>query len=170
VVKPYSDFKKQINSLPLEVRPGKFYTVYGGPYREKPMNMTGVKMAMEIMLHGDGSREISIPTKDFHTPDAAQLRAGLIKAVRAIVRGEQVYVGCMAGRGRTGLFLAVLAKAFGYQSPIAYVRREYYSHAVETAEQMQYVADFKIPRTVKWLLKWGRFKARFNRGPLLTRA
>lgn len=46
--------------------------------------------------------------------------------------------------GRTGLFLAILAKAVGFNDPVAYVRKHYYNHAVETAEQAKYVEAFDV--------------------------
>jgi hypothetical protein len=160
---------QQLGTLQLEVAPGKYYEVAGGPYVAKPKHMTGVKMALEVKLHNDGSHEISIPTKDFSVPDVKTLQRGLRKAVWAIVRGKPVYVGCMAGRGRTGLFLSVLARSFGYGSPIQYVRSNYYSHAVETADQMLYVLKFPIPWQVKALVKYARFRAAFTWWPCLTK-
>ena len=59
-------------------------------------------------------------------------------------------MGCMGGIGRTGLMLSLLAKAFGVEDPVAYVRKHYYSHAVETKEQRQFIADFAIPLSVRW--------------------
>lgn len=160
---------KPLGTLQLEVAPGKYYEVTGGPYVAKPRQMTGVKMAVEIQLHNDGSQEISIPTKDFQVPDTLTLQRGLRKAVWAIVNGRQVYVGCMAGRGRTGLFLSILARAFGYESPIQHVRNTYYSHAVETKPQMLYVMDFPIPWQVKLMVKWAKLKAPLSWKLCLTR-
>ena len=63
-------------------------------------------------------------------------------------------VGCMGGIGRTGLMLALLAKSFGEEDPVRYVRATYYSHAVETAAQKQFIAEFKVPLSVRlriWL-------------------
>ena len=85
---------------------------------------------------------VDIPTVDFQTPDRQTLYRGLSKAIDLILAGEPVYVGCMGGKGRTGLFLAVLAKAFGVKKPVEYVREHYYAHAVETAEQYDFVKQF----------------------------
>ena len=159
----------KINFMFLKIRDDKFYVVYGGPYVQKPRNMTGVKMAVEIGFHGDGSKEISVPTKDFSIPDVALMRKGLIAAVREIIKGRPVYAGCKGGIGRTGLCLALLAKSFGYTSPIAHVRSEYYEHAVETNDQMQFVANFKIPKQVIWMVRWARFKSLFRLRDNLTR-
>lgn len=114
--------------------------VYGGPYRNKPDYMFGVKMAVEIQKPCD----VSIPTKDFQVPSVFAVDEGLIDTLQAIRAGKDVYVGCMGGIGRTGLFLAIIAKAMGIKDPVAYVRAHYYAHAVETDEQKQYVADYKV--------------------------
>jgi protein-tyrosine phosphatase len=75
--------------------------------------------------------------------------AGLEKAVQAITLGYPLYVGCMGGKGRTGLFLAVLAKAWGIKNPVEYVRANYYPHAVETKEQYAYVTNFKVSKAIR---------------------
>jgi hypothetical protein len=128
----------------------------------------GVKMAQEIKFRPrvpgiDYPVEISIPTEDYKTPDPKQLKAGLKQAVKQILNGRPVYVGCMGGRGRTGLFMAVLAKAFGVANPVEYVRANYYHHAVETKPQYQFVTDFKIPYTVRAAIAVARFTAMFKR-------
>ena len=41
----------------------------------------------------------------------------------------------MGGWGRTGLFLALLAKVCGVENPVTYVRENYSPRAVETTDQ-----------------------------------
>jgi hypothetical protein len=139
------------------IKSRKFFAVCGGPYKQKPTEMPGVKMAKEISLFKNGTYEIDIPTRDFHTPDPDDLARGLEAAVFMITSGSPLYVGCYAGKGRTGLFMAVLVKAFGIKDPVAFVRAKYYPHAVETEDQKKFVADFEIPWTVKKMI----FKARW---------
>lgn len=145
--------------LKLPVRGEKYFVILGGPYMQKPSKMHGVKMAVEISPFYDGSKEIDIPTRDFSVPKANHLLAGLIEAVEMITRGELLYVGCMGGRGRTGLFLAVLAKAFGINDPVGYVRKNYYEHAVETEGQKAFVSGFQIPKEVKRMIKIAKWKS-----------
>jgi len=133
-----------LGKLKLPTMFGKHFTVFGGPYVEKPSSMVGVRMAVEIRRPAD----IVIPTEDFSVPSTHDLNIGLIAAVKNIVAGEPVYVGCMGGRGRTGLFLAVLAKAFGIENPVEYIRENYYSHAVETNQQYQFVENYVVPPVV----------------------
>ncbi|CAM9664844.1 unnamed protein product [Phaeothamnion confervicola] len=45
---------------------------------------------------------------------------------------------CEAGIGRTGLMLALLAKAFGIQNPVSFVLLHYCPHIVETVLQFSF--------------------------------
>lgn len=152
--------------LALSLRKKKHYIVFGGPYTEKPQNkkFIGVKMAAEIRR----PCEIDIPTPDFQVPPKDVLDHGLLEAVKAITAGKVLYVGCMAGRGRTGLFLAILAKAFGVEKPVEFVREHYYSHAVETTSQYRFVMDYEVPAEVVKELKWARFMSFFRWKDCLT--
>ena len=127
-----------LGSLKIPLKGWKYYLVYGGPYRDIPFNMYGVKMAEEIHT----PCMVDIPTRDFQTPNVKTLSKGLEKAVTLLLEGKPLYIGCMGGKGRTGLFLAVLAKAFGVKDPVAYVRANYYHHAVETQDQKLFVENF----------------------------
>lgn len=135
-------------SMPLPLRGNKHYTVFGGPIMKAPSNMVSVKMAKEVNYPAD----INIPTQDFCTPDLTMLNSGLVLAVDSIVRGDPVYVGCFGGIGRTGLFLAILAKAFGVEDPVAYVRKHYLANAVETKDQRNFVSDYHVPAYVKAMI------------------
>ena len=159
-----------LGTLKLPLNSFQYFTVAGGPYKDCPETMSGVKMAAEIKQ----ACAVDIPTRDFQVPDALRLSYGLERAVALMLQGEPLYVGCYGGKGRTGLFLAVLAKAMGIQNPVEYVREHYYRHAVETDEQYQFVTDFPITpeiqqqiRRVKrwsWLRFWQRNLTRMPRG------
>lgn len=124
--------------------------IYGGPYRQYipgQRRLVGVKMAKEI----EADHDIDIPTKDFSVPNVGALQQGLSDAIRHIALGNDVYVGCMGGIGRTGLFMGCLLKALHDAAPeefeapfdpVMMTRELYSSHAIETAEQMDYVREF----------------------------
>jgi len=133
-----------LGKLEIPLRGKKHFTVFGGPYLDRHGSMRGVKMAAEIDLPCD----VSIPTKDFQVPDRKMLHKGLEQTVDLILADEPVYVGCMGGRGRTGLFLAILVKVFGVRYPVKYVRKNYFSHAVETTAQYDFVRYFRPRRSV----------------------
>lgn len=115
--------------------------IYGGPYHEYPGNgVIGIKMAKEI----NAPCHISIPTVDFGVPKVQDMQEGIKQALEVMAQGKPIYVGCMGGIGRTGLFMACLAKVLGIDQPVAWVRKNYMKHAVETTKQGQYVKDFDI--------------------------
>jgi hypothetical protein len=128
--------------------------IHGGPYRNKPKGMSGIKMAMEINAPCD----IDIPTRDFSVPDPIFMRAGLMMAIDAMADGEVFYVGCMGGIGRTGLFLSLLARALGEDRPVEWVREHYDKRAVETEEQRAYVNGFDLT-PLKWKIRWAKLRA-----------
>lgn len=135
-------------------------TVYGGRYYEAPAKdvpgFTRVKMAKEIGLPCD----IDIPTVDFHVPPRELMQRGLRKMVLALIRGDQLYIGCMGGVGRTGLAMALLVKVLGSDNPVAVVRESYKAHAVETSKQMEYVHTFKPWLSTRVLALYLRIKRR----------
>jgi len=117
--------------------------IFGGPYRDRPANLPGVKMAEEIKAPCD----VDIPTRDFDVPDIRTMQWGIAKTLWLLRTRGDIYVGCMGGIGRTGLFMAVLTQVLeGKDGPdaIREVRRQYKTHAVETQQQQDYVADFPI--------------------------
>lgn len=130
-------------------------SIYGGPYYELHKNCRGqhiklVKMAREINLPCD----VDVPTADFSTPHPDTLRKGLKRALAHMMNGNDIAVGCMGGIGRTGLFLAAMAKVQGVADPVEYVRSCYMPHAVETQAQQQFIADLDvadIQRALRWL-------------------
>jgi hypothetical protein len=143
---------------------GSSYKVFGGRYIDKPVGMLGVKMAMEIKKWA----AIDIPTRDYDVPPVDVMTRGLREGVKLIADGEPLYVGCMGGVGRTGLYMAILAKAWGVKDPVKYVRDQYYSHAVETKQQMEYVENFVIPKDVLRMIRFMKLRNVFKVRKSLT--
>lgn len=154
-----------IESMPFKARSLRA-TIYGGPFRNfipGTRRLVGVKMAVELNLVHD----ISVPTRDFDVPDTVTLTQGMIKAVRAMADGNDIYVGCMGGTGRTGVFMACMAKVMidlgeGLKvpgskkdtlDPVAYVRGTYRKHAVETPAQESFCRTFDTKEVVSELLR-----------------
>jgi hypothetical protein len=77
--------------------------------------------------------------------DRAQARAALVEAWERAIN-ERVEVACAGGRGRTGTALACLAIIDGVppDQAVAFVRRNYDPHAVETPWQRRFVARFSV--------------------------
>lgn len=81
---------------------------------------------------------------DFRLPsDRTAARHALIEAWE-LAAERRVEVACGGGRGRTGTALACLAVLDGIPGAeaVAFVRRHYDRHAVETPWQRRYVARF----------------------------
>ena len=59
--------------------------------------------------------------------------------------GDAVEIGCLGGHGRTGTALACLAVLTGTapDEAVAWVRRRYCDHAVETDAQRAFVERFE---------------------------
>jgi atypical dual specificity phosphatase len=92
-----------------------------------------------------GLESIQIPVPDFGIPpDRQAWELGLQAASQAAREGKKVAVHCLAGIGRTGTFLACLAKQYlGLDGPgaIQWVRQTL-PGAMENAYQESYVIDF----------------------------
>lgn len=136
-------------------------TIMGGPYLAKPEGYCGVKMAAEI----NAPCVISIPTRDFSVPPVALFRMGLLQALTLLHQRQKLYVGCMGGVGRTGLFMGGLVKVVSeYRrkthrstlDPKLYVREKYQSHAIETQKQEQYLEDLDVSDLVEWVWVYQR--------------
>lgn len=145
-------------NIPLRIGNLIDTVVHGGPYARIPDDMFGVKMAAEI----SGAYNVSIPTEDFSVPEVSDLRVGVVKALMGMINGEEVYAGCVGGLGRTGIFLAALAKVQseyrkskhrvgGGEDPVLYVRKHFTPLAIETAGQEEFIAAFDVSSIVEWL-------------------
>lgn len=137
--------------------------LFGGPYRkfQPTRRLAGVKMAAEI----DRAHDVSIPTQDFSVPAVKDMRYGLRAAVQAMKNGNDLYVGCMGGIGRTGLFIGCMIRlsydwdvyrgvepSFA-KDAVAVARRLYMAHTIETAEQVNYVMNFDTGPVIKSLVE-----------------
>jgi hypothetical protein len=142
--------------LPIRIGNLIHASVAGGPYLKKPPGWAGVKMAQEIQAYA----EINVPVKDFGTPDPEAFKLALYRAYALLIGRTNLYVGCMGGIGRTGTFLAGMAKVMsefrrishrpGFD-PVLYVREHYLSHAVETKAQEKFIRDLDVVDVARWL-------------------
>jgi hypothetical protein len=128
--------------------------VIGGPFDAyKP----GVNADYGVCVRAERvppTADVHVAIPDFHVPAASQraeVDAALKAAFAKLLDGKRVWVGCMGGWGRTGLFLALMAKMAGEESPVTFVRANYTPRAVETQEQMEYVEDFDVRELRHWL-------------------
>lgn len=137
-------------SLPLKLGWFKTYHLAAGPYSKKPRIAMGVKLAKEI----DKPAWIKLDAPDFGLFDADACLAVAAETLHLLVNNVPVYVGCLGGIGRTGTFLAVLAKAAGAKDPVGYVREHYLRHAVETPAQERFVEELDVAPLSRMLRRW----------------
>ncbi|MFE0455701.1 protein phosphatase [Streptomyces sp. NPDC058914] len=115
----------------------------------RPLDPTAPGPAYGLYLLGSPPPPVSwqarwIRWPDFRLPaDRADARTALVEAWRRAAV-ERVEVACGGGRGRTGTALACLAVLDGVPAgeAVAFVRRHYDRHAVETPWQRGYVRRF----------------------------
>jgi protein-tyrosine phosphatase len=93
------------------------------------------------MSEREDVEQILFPIVDGDPPDDLDAFRALIGDVSVrLDRGDKIHVGCLAGHGRTGTFLAALVAYRGTSDdPIAYVREHYCARAVETGEQVEFL-------------------------------
>ena len=84
---------------------------------------------------------------DFGTPeDSQELEDHLQLVLKRVNQGEHIAVHCFAGQGRTGMFLALLARKIlkiDGDEAISFLRQHF--QAVETEAQQQLVIDYQPP-------------------------
>lgn len=129
--------------------------IMAGPYSEKPKDSPGIKLAAEM----DAPYMVDCPIKDFGTPNPKLIESALLSTIVLMKGGLIPFVGCGWGRGRTGLFLALLIKAAHYSTRpwwdfrvvdyVGMTRCLYRPEAVETKEQEEFVRNFDVKRLAK---------------------
>lgn len=142
----------------------RMLTIHGGPFRRylpsKGKNTYGLNLKAEEPGQGE---DTYLPIRDYSTPtDEAAVNGAVCLLIFNMIQGKDVYVGCMGGWGRTGLILAILAKAMGEKDPVGFVRDHYTEHAVETKEQQLYVAAFDV-YTLQMMTEEALLKGRWLR-------
>lgn len=118
----------------------------GGPYDAFPNREGDFGVCVRAERVPKGKFDLNIPIRDFDVP---QCRPGFMRDMiretfAAALADKHVYIGCMGGWGRTGLFMALLAKAAGADDPVGHVRATYTPKAVETKKQAAYVEAFDV--------------------------
>jgi protein-tyrosine phosphatase len=85
--------------------------------------------------------DIYFKIRDMGVPeDLKEFKKLISWTANEMKKGKSVYVGCIGGHGRTGLFLAALTKfMIGDKDAITTVRENYCHKAVESTEQINWL-------------------------------
>jgi protein-tyrosine phosphatase len=94
----------------------------------------------------NGLEVLHLPIPDFSVPPIPLLDEVIRAVILRAQAGRHIAVHCYAGYGRTGLFLACLARrvlGMSAEAAITWVR-EYVPGSIEVDEQIQIIKDFPI--------------------------
>ena len=91
----------------------------------------------------EGFQMIHLPIPDFDVPSKEDLEEAIKKTVERAQAGQNIVIHCHAGLGRTGLFVAYLAKrVLGLSNEEAiYWTRKHIPNALETYEQIRFIIE-----------------------------
>ena len=102
---------------------------------------------LPAFYRSQGLQVIHLPIRDFQTPDdLLQFEQALKTAANLLTSGKNLAVHCMAGIGRTGIFLASLGKrqlGLDGDQAITWIRQSI-PDALENPLQEQFVINFGV--------------------------
>jgi protein-tyrosine phosphatase len=100
---------------------------------------------LRLFYESNGLQVIHLPISDFDVPTQDALSAAIEAALDRLRAGHNLAVHCYAGYGRTGMFLACMARrvlGMSTDEAIEWVR-SYVPTAIEVPEQVDVVKAFK---------------------------
>lgn len=132
---------------PLKI-PGTDFKIYGGSCLSPSVKDAdvyigfdnGMKFSFRHWPWRKGD-EILFPIQDMGIPDSLDDFNQLIGWTKTqLEAGRKVHCGCIGGHGRTGTFFAALVASYGEKDAISYVRSNYCTKAVESSQQVDFLA------------------------------
>jgi protein-tyrosine phosphatase len=106
-------------------------------------DLTRAGQNLEALYRKEGFQVIRLPIVDFEVPESASsLDDALEETIARARQGENIAIHCYAGRGRTGMFAALLARRIlGLAGEEAVKWARQFFPAIETDGQAQMVMD-----------------------------
>jgi protein-tyrosine phosphatase len=137
---PFSGYDPQGDCL-LQFKREKVSLIVLLAEEEECMERTGHNL--KSLYLQDGFQLIHLPIPDFDVPLKEELDDAIKKTVEHAQTGQNLVIHCHAGLGRTGLFVAYLAKrVLGLSSAGAiHWTRKYIPNALETYNQKEWIID-----------------------------
>jgi protein-tyrosine phosphatase len=100
---------------------------------------------LRLFYQNNGLEVIHLPIPDFDVPTQEALSAAVEAALARACAGQNIAVHCYAGYGRTGLFMACMARrvlGMSAEKAIEWVR-SFVPTSIEAPEQVKVVKDFR---------------------------
>jgi hypothetical protein len=125
------------------------HVVYGGNAQYPVVKDADIYVSLTGYNEGHGSypwEEIPIIEIDFKITDMCapsnpqQFKKMIQWLVEQLNTGKKIHVGCQGGHGRTGVVLSAMAAVMGIEDATNYVRTHYCKKAVESKEQVDFLA------------------------------
>lgn len=117
---------------------GENKKLFGGSFLMAPKSDD--YLIINLMAEYDLDCDFYLPIKDYEVPENID---DMIKIFEEIKKtNKHVFVGCLGGMGRTGLFMSCFLKYLGYQNSFEIVRSQYNPNAVENEKQKKFIDDF----------------------------
>ncbi|UCD41639.1 MAG: dual specificity protein phosphatase family protein [Chloroflexota bacterium] len=138
---PYSTYDRGGDLIP-EYKDRKISWIIMLSSDEEVQRITGYDLRQ--LYRSEGFDILYLPIPDFGTPDMVALRDMIQKALSISQSGKGLVIHCHAGLGRTGMFVACLAKEgldYSSEEAIKWIR-DLIPGAVEDPEQEMIVRSF----------------------------
>jgi len=126
---------------PLTVGGGR--VIYGGNCALPAVKDADIYIGLDVSFRKTSDRHVAFIIPDGGAPaDVPAFKALVAWVSGELDLGRKVHVGCIAGHGRTGIFMAALLVHRGVtDDPIPYIRQRYCKAAVETHTQVDFLVE-----------------------------
>ena len=126
---------------PLTVGGGR--VIYGGNCTLPAVKDADIYIGLDVSFRKTSDSHIAFLIPDGGAPaDVPAFKTLVAWVSDQLDLGRKVHVGCIAGHGRTGIFIAALLVHRGVtDDPIPYIRQRYCKAAVETHTQVDFLVE-----------------------------